>query len=67
MNLDNLKPGWQKQKVLHGLHDIEEAEILSIIEPEYISKPFWSLSKRAAQNTLIFTFLLLCLNGGCAV
>jgi hypothetical protein len=64
MNLDNLKSGWQQYKVINSFQDIQEEEIFSIIEARP-SKASWPLSRRIAQNTLIFSFLLLCVNGGC--
>lgn len=65
MNLDNLKSGWQQYKLMNSFSTIEEEEILAIMEPEP-SKPFGLLS-RITQNTLIYAFLLLCVNGGCAI
>lgn len=66
MNLDNLKSGWQQYKVMNSLPSITEEEILAIIEPEPRKAPRLLFS-RITQNTLIYAFLLLCLNGGCAI
>jgi hypothetical protein len=66
MNLDNLKSGWQQYQVMNSFPAIEEEEIRAIIEPEP-SKASWLLSRRIMQNTFIYAFLLLCLNGGCAI
>ena len=66
MNLDNLKSGWQQYKVMNSFSAIQEEEILAIIEPKP-SKPSGLLFSKITQNTLLYAFLLLCFNGGCAV
>ncbi|PSR55516.1 hypothetical protein AHMF7605_19385 [Adhaeribacter arboris] len=66
MNLDNLKSGWQQYKVMHSLPAMEEEEILSIIEAKP-RKASGLVFSRVTQNTLLYAFLLLCVNGGCAI
>lgn len=66
MNLDNLKSGWQQYQIMNSLPAMEEEEILAIIEPEP-GKASGLLFSRITQNTLIYAFLLLCVNGGCAI
>jgi len=65
MNLDNLKSGWQQYKVMSSFPAIQEEEILSVIQAKQV-KPFWQLSRKIIQNVLIYSFLLLSVNGGCA-
>ncbi len=66
MNPDNLKSGWQQYKVSNSFQAIPEEEIRAIIELKP-GKASWLLFRRITQNTLIYAFLLLCFNGGCAV
>jgi hypothetical protein len=66
MNLNRLNPSWDQFKVINGLIDIDEAEILSCIEPEKKSTNKF-ISKRMAQNALVYSFLLFALSGGCAL
>ncbi len=66
MNLDNLKSGWQQYKVMNGLPAMEEEEIRAIMEPQPSKAP-GLLFSRITQNTLLYAFLLFCVNGGCTI
>ncbi|OOG76191.1 hypothetical protein [Algoriphagus sp. A40] len=65
MNLSNLKSDWNQFKVMNGLSDISEAEILSAIEPQK-SGTGKVLADRIIQNVFAYSLLLLALNG-CAI
>lgn len=65
MNLSNLKPSWNQYKVMNGLCDISEAEILSAIKPQR-SRTGKVLVERIARNVFAYSLLLLALNG-CAI
>lgn len=66
MNLTRLKPAWDQFKVINGLDDIEESEILSCIEPKRASL-FNLVSKRIIQNAFAYSLLILALSGGCSI
>ena len=65
MNLESFKSSWKQYVLLNSLEDIPEDEICSVIDaPKTASKN--TLSKRLIQNVFIFSFLILCINGGCS-
>lgn len=66
MNLTRLKPAWDQFKVINGLDDIEESEILSCIEPR-TSSPYKLFSKRIVQNAFAYSLLIFALSGGCSI
>lgn len=66
MNLTKLKPAWYQFKAANSLIDINEAEILSAIEPKK-SVLGQYLAKRMVQNIFAYSFLILTLNGGCSI
>lgn len=66
MNLDKLKPSWEQFKVIHAMDEIDESEILSCLEPKKQETHF-RISKRIAQNALVFSFLIMTLSGGCSI
>ncbi len=66
MHPNNLKSGWQQFKVRSSFQEIPEKEILAILALEPTKTP-WPVFRRITQNTLLYAFLLLCFNGGCAV
>lgn len=66
MNLTKLKPAWYQFKAANSLIDINEAEILSAIEPKK-SVLSQYLAKRMVQNIVAYSFLILTLNGGCSI
>ncbi len=66
MNITNLKPSWDQFKVINGLDDIDESEILACIEPKR-SSSFSLVSKRIAQNAFAYSALIFSLCGGCSI
>ncbi len=66
MNLTKLRPAWNQFKTSNSLIDINEAEILSAIEPKK-SVLSQYLAKRVVQNIFAYSFLILTLNGGCSI
>lgn len=66
MNLTKLRPAWNQFKAVNSLIDIDEEEILSAIEPKK-SMLSQFVVKRVVQNIFAYSFLILTLNGGCAI
>lgn len=66
MNLTRLKPSWDQFKVINGLDDINESEILSCIEPKN-ERSFNMVAKRIAQNAFAYSLLIFALSGGCSI
>jgi hypothetical protein len=66
MNLDKLKPSWDQFKVISGMESIEESEILSCLKPKKQEIHF-RISRRMAQNALLFSFLIMTISGGCSI
>jgi hypothetical protein len=62
MNLTNLEPAWRQYKMLNGLSDIPEAEILAAIEPQkaHTSR---SWTSRIVQNVFAYSLLIFALHG----
>ncbi|WP_194975372.1 hypothetical protein [Aquiflexum lacus] len=67
MNLNRLKPSWDQFKVINGLMDIEESEILTSIEAESKNNPLKFISKRIVLNAFAYSLLILALGGGCSI
>ena len=65
MNLTRLKPSWDQFKVINGLDEIEEADILSCIDPKRSNS--FNISKRIAQNAFAYSLLIFALSGGCSL
>jgi hypothetical protein len=66
MNLTRLKPSWDQFKVINGLDNIEESEILSCIEPKSSSNVNL-VFRRIAQNAIAYSLLIFALSGGCSI
>lgn len=65
MNLTRLKPSWEQFKVINGLDEIGEVEILSCIEPKRSIS--FNISKRIVQNAFAYSLLIFALSGGCSI
>jgi hypothetical protein len=62
MNLSNLKPAWQKFRLVNSMESIDPEEILLIIErAEGIAV---SKTNRFFINTLLFIGFTFCCQGG---
>lgn len=62
MQLDNLKPAWQRCKILNAMEHVDREAILVVLhEADHItaSKPYRSVIAAA-----IFVFLTMCCQGG---
>ena len=65
MNLTKLQPAWNQFKVANSLIDIQEAEILSALEPK--KSVLSHYTTKVVQNIFAYSFLILTLNGGCSI
>jgi len=62
MNLNNLKPAWQQFRLLNSLQSIRKGEILFIIEQAEDMRT--SKMHRGLINSIMFTVLVICCQGG---
>ncbi|MBL6449622.1 hypothetical protein JMN32_25145 [Fulvivirga sp. 29W222] len=62
MNLNNLKPAWQRFRLLNAMQPVDQEEILWIIE----RTEGMAMSKhhRFAMNAFMFILLTICCQGG---
>jgi len=62
MNLDNLKPAWQKFRLVNSMQVIDKHEILFLLENHELKAI--SFKARVLTNVITFIVLILFCQGG---